>query len=1224
MVFLPGVHNLEEGQVRVANVGNFSMIKEASVNASTVMCSGSGCGGFYFDNVSHLLVSGLAFTADRPSSYSISAVHVQEFLLVNCTFANSSSKTALFGDKSNLFLDGNTFANNSVEGPADSFPPGAGIGLISCNLTFQGQNSFLNNSCSGGACRGGAIYGEASRIIFKGNTSFVDNSVINSAQVKEAFGGGGFLFIGSTVDIAGHVSFIDNVASNADFLDGTCQICGGGAYLLNSNASVSGDVVFLNNSARGKSGCGGGFCLVGSSVVVTGSTEFRDNYAGYTGGGWFIGSTATNITGMATFSNNSAMQGGGIAIMDSTASVSGSLSVVNNSGSIAGGGVLLFGSNVTITNVECRANTAEEGGGIVAEASNTTIAGEATLFGNLASYNGGGVVVIGGKFNVNGTMKMMNNSAVSLAVTGNNATIDVSSEGGGMVLKANGSANVIGRMMLTTNSAVNGHGGGMAIDATSYLVVTGKAFFTGNRAGMGGAIFVHDATDLIYCSSEVLGGDCLTQDCFFQIPSLNNGKLIMFKDNVAKYGDVLFGGSIDRCRLKDHPGAQSGKVFDTIADTGCKQQITESLISSPPFRVCLCEDDQPHCTANRDITAYPGETFSVRVTAVGQRNGTVLASINADVTPADLPILGGFEQRQEATGCTDLHYTLHSKSGQVDHLFLYVHGSCSNSLQFKVSLRYCPPAFELSESIYGYGCTCEERLQKYTNSCDINHQTILRDGAYWVGYDNQSQYLILHPHCPFYYCKGKPINFTLDEIDLQCQHNRTGLLCGACSPGLSLALGSSRCLPCSDSTLALIPAFSAMGLAFVLFLLVLRFTITVGTIGGLIFYVSIVGANRRVFFPPYTANYLVSNIFISWFSLDYGFETCFYNGMDTYAKTWLQFVFPSYTWGIVVLLILFLKCYKKFWPEWPDIAGKLHAHEVLVTLFAFSYGKIVHTIIATVSHTSLEYPNKTEVVWLHDANIKYLHGKHIPLVTVSALFFVLFVVPFTSIQLLGDAIKKLLARGQRNGLLRICMWLKKPVDGLLYIFYAPFNPKYHYWPGLLLVVRLGLNIVFGVNALRDNDANLLAISVVAFGLLAWPWFPWPTKIFTTDSGTGDHKWQLTQGHVYKSAGRGALEVSYILNVGIFSVATFYVRQMGGNQAVVAYISSSVAFASFILTCFFHVHLRKNFFGQCLKAVCQCWRKVRRKRNRQVQVEESSQENRPLIKKSHKQGLENVS
>ena len=264
-----------------------------------------------------------------------------------------------------------------------------------------------------------------------------------------------------------------------------------------------------------------------------------------------------------------------------------------------------------------------------------------------------------------------------------------------MVLKSNGSATVIGTMLLTNNSAVDGHGGGMAINGTSYLVVTGKAFFTGNSAGMGGAIFVYDKTDLVYCSSEVLGGDCLTQNCFFQTPSLNNDTLMVFEGNVAEYGDVLLGGSIDECTLKDQPGAQSGEVFNAIADTS-RQPDTGSVISSTPFRVCLCEDDQPHCTATHDITAYPGETFFIGATAVGQRSGTVLASINADVTPAGQPRLGVFEQRQEVVGCTNLHYTIYSKSGQVDHLFLYVHGSCSflngviNRLRFDVSLRHCP------------------------------------------------------------------------------------------------------------------------------------------------------------------------------------------------------------------------------------------------------------------------------------------------------------------------------------------------------------------------------------------------------------------------------------------------------------------------------------------------------------------------------------------------------
>ena len=41
-----------------------------------------------------------------------------------------------------------------------------------------------------------------------------------------------------------------------------------------------------------------------------------------------------------------------------------------------------------------------------------------------------------------------------------------------------------------------------------------------------------------------------------------------------------------------------------------------------------------------------------------------------------------------------------------------------------------------------------------------------------------------------------------------------------------------------------------------------------------------------------------------WVNLDLGIETCFYNGMDSYAKTWFQFLFPFYIWFILALIIL--------------------------------------------------------------------------------------------------------------------------------------------------------------------------------------------------------------------------------------------------------------------------------------------------------------------------------
>ena len=41
--------------------------------------------------------------------------------------------------------------------------------------------------------------------------------------------------------------------------------------------------------------------------------------------------------------------------------------------------------------------------------------------------------------------------------------------------------------------------------------------------------------------------------------------------------------------------------------------------------------------------------------------------------------------------------------------------------------------------------------------------------------------------------------------------------------------------------------------------------------------------------------------------IDLGIETCFFNGLTPYGKTWLQFVFPFYIWSIADLIIILAK-----------------------------------------------------------------------------------------------------------------------------------------------------------------------------------------------------------------------------------------------------------------------------------------------------------------------------
>ena len=139
-----------------------------------------------------------------------------------------------------------------------------------------------------------------------------------------------------------------------------------------------------------------------------------------------------------------------------------------------------------------------------------------------------------------------------------------------------------------------------------------------------------------------------------------------------------------------------------------------------------------------------------------------------------------------------------------------------------------------------------------------------------------------------------------------------------------------------------------MGVALVFLLLVCKLTVATGTLSGLVFYANIVGEIRTIFLPVKSTDAL--SVFIAWLNLDFGIETCFYDGMDVYYKTWLQFVFPAYLWLLVGLMILV----SLFSPKFAKLLGKNPA-SVLATLILLSYPKILKTVITAAKYIHLLY-----------------------------------------------------------------------------------------------------------------------------------------------------------------------------------------------------------------------------------------------------------------------------
>ena len=823
------------------------------------------------------------------------------------------------------------------------------------------------------------------------------------------------------------------------------------------------------------------------------------------------------------------------------------------------GGAILATSNsiVKMHNFTIGNNRAQYGGGMAAVDSHLEVLGNTFFRNNRASYGGG--------------LYAHNTEFYGHAIFTNNS---VNEGGGGIYASRSLFFFMDNTTALTSNSAKDGGGLLLSGDSKLYLQPSKAIHFISNSArSTGGAIKVEESNPLTYCITTKINFDVSNSDCFFQIQqsiqplysfdqfeaiikSLNVSHTMYFDSNSAvEAGADLYGGSVDNCTLKsfefspsyDNFTATSGYLFDVITSSENKPDI-----SSEPLHICTCRDGISNCTGSyHPEPVYPGGRLEVLVIARWKTTAVIQV-----IDTSNSISISYLEYSQNInSSCNTLQYTIHSLAiGTTQELILYAQDPClrtqTNTLTITVDIQNCPPGFQLSvnETI----CICTERLQHFTNTCLIDNATVLREynADFWVGYDNgnESRGLILHQNCPFDYCTSKKTYFAVDDSDKQCNYNRSGLVCGRCSQNLSLALGSSRCLQCSNSYLSLLAAFGLAGVALVLLLLVLRLTVADGTINGLIFYANIIAVNSAIFFKPQVTipTGLIANVlsvFIAWLNLDLGIEICFYNGMDAYVKAWMQFVFPLFVWALVGMMIVG----SHYSGRVARIFGR-NPIAVLATLFLLSYAKLLRTVIAALSYTSLEYPNNLQIaVWLYDGNVRYLSGKHIPLFTAAMVCLIFLFLPYTMLLIFSQCFQ---AKSELKIFSHINSRYVKP---FLNAYHAPYTNKHSYWTGLMLLLRFLLFLISAVNALGDPSVNLLAIGSITATILTLP------TIFDT--------------RIYKTWSFGLLETSFILNLTILTMSTLYIHANGGNQNAVTFTSVGIAFATFTRIVIYHsVHV----------------------------------------------------
>ena len=613
------------------------------------------------------------------------------------------------------------------------------------------------------------------------------------------------------------------------------------------------------------------------------------------------------------------------------------------------------------------------------------------------------------------------------------------------------------RPSIISNNRSPTNGGGMWIDRLSSITSSTEVYFINNTAqGMGGAIFVNEIRYSTFVYSQ------LTFNKF--TPIFQNNSALVSGDNI--YNGIYHG----QVAVSDE--------FNQIINCQYSRSFSK-YVTSAPLGVCVCGNDSTVNCNDRSLNGviYPGQSITLALVTVGACGG-ISPSVLVTSDTQRLEVKHADINQETIRACKNFTYTINKKK-KVENEGTFQIGirrSAANiglkhtQVAMSIKFRECP----LGLHVVSGACQCDDIIGAVNGThCNINKSPhhISRSGNNWLYYSTEYQCVVAHTSCPFDYCDTSTVHLSLNESDLQCTNGRSGILCGACQPGLSLMLGSNKCQACSNEYISLMVAFIFAGIVLVVFLMVSNLVVSSGCINGLLFYANVVKLNEAALFSN-GASIPVLSQFIAWLNLDLGIQTCFFNGLDSYWKTWLQFVFPLYIWLLIGIIIIGSNRSARL----ARLCGN-NGVPVLATLIFMSYTKLLRTITNILMLAVINCKQTSWIVWSIDGNIDYLSGKHIPLFLV-ALIFLLIGLLYTGLVFSAQWLQHYSGKcfkSSRDPVIK----LKPFIDA----YTGPYKDKYRYWTGLLLIIRLLLTTVFSYTTGTIPQINNYIIAVVAAVLL---------------------------------------------------------------------------------------------------------------------------------------------
>ena len=1038
-------------------------------------------GGVYGRRNCTLLVRDSLFyhnTAEH-SGAGVYIGHDSTILINNCTFLNS---TADFGSAIVAYVRSTaTITNSNFTQNRAVLEGGVLHAYRNCSIQIQGSTFTSNKARSGGVCLA-LLY---CKLTFQKDLFFN-----NSAD----FGGVLGLLVRNNISITGSI-FALNTATQS----------GGVVYAQHSRVVINMHSIFSQNNADL---FGGVIHATDCCTIIINVASFSNNTAD-DGGVLSLLDHSIGIIEDSNFTSNQANESGGVVYLNK-AKVRISHSTFNSSIAYRRGGVLSASavSEVNITGCNFSHNAAKVGAALSIEEKSilwftfhqdlhqpacygseiicNTLSAGILIYSNTASRSGGGIY--------------LNESSLSIWTVELNISCNKARIFGGGIHAIHSSINVKSTVTFVSNEATSGGAlslryskfSGGVLDEESDMVPVSMNFISNQADNNGGALYIdlNKNDENINAACSGIHSSTSYSGCFFH--HVSDAFMINFDKNYAKNeGQNLFGGLLDRCPIPSNIN-QSLLEHSGIAHFKSISNITSlDTISSKPVRVCICINSTRNCDLRTySIQVKERGSILLQLAAVDQvyneKTATILFEFHNE---SDVKLSENEATQTISAGCTSLEYHINAVPRALPYeAKVYADGPCGHIGISKLTVSIhvfpctCVPGFEVDDNNNACKCKCDEQLFEYIKECDLETESVIRKGVFWISTTNEKDgnfsYLIF-PYCPMGYChppsKKIPVNLNASHgngSDSQCTDNHGGILCGKCQQHYSLSLGSPKCIQCHNKwhgeLIGIVIASFFAGIFLVALILVLNLTIAVGTLNSVIFYANLMYSARIL-----TQSQL-SLVFISWLNLEIGFDVCFYKGMDAYAKTWLQLAFPAYIIFLVIAIIWISSRSSTF----SNLIGKRNPVATLATLILISYSRFLQTIIITLSFVKSNCNVLPSTRWLYDASIVYFGWKHALLFFTAVVILIvglLYTILLFSWQWLLHCPRSKVLNWTRN----------QKLHSFIDTYHTPHTAKHRYWTGLLLLARVILYLIsaFSASVYADPHIPLLATITVMCCLL---------------------------------------------------------------------------------------------------------------------------------------------